>query len=407
METKFPTGERPLLGRRDRKLKKESSPILLKDVVISEAQRIKTGIEEFDRTLGGGFVPGQVVLLAGEPGIGKSTLLLQIAEALAHKSLLYVSGEESPEQIKLRADRLGIEAENITLFSETDLDLIIDQIRKKRSMFIIIDSIQTLEDRNIASTSGSIAQVKECALRLQLLAKSENKTLILIGHITKEGAIAGPKVLEHLVDAVLYLEGDPTHSFRVLRVVKNRFGSADELGVFEMTEIGLREIKEPSQIFLEQRLRESIGSSVVVTLKGKKVFLLELQALTSPSIFTYPKRTVNGFDFNRTLMIIAVLGKKLNFNLHQMDVYVNVAGGIKIDEVGADLGVALALISSLKGKPLGDVATFGEVGLSGEIRNVLQMEKRIREAERLGYRKVIGPHNVRTVEEAVAAVIGK
>jgi len=415
-------------GRQGGKLGIGNVPVLLKDVKLAGLTRIKIGIEEFDRCLGCGFVSGQVVLLAGEPGIGKSTLLLQIADAISSTrhsefiptrsghaqyderdipSVLYISGEESPHQIKMRAERLGIRAEHIVLYSETDLDTVVDQIRSREPSLIIIDSIQALQDESVVSAAGSIAQVKGCAFNLHNLAKSQNIILILVGHITKGGVIAGPKVLEHLVDTVLYLEGEPIYAYRVLRVAKNRFGSTDEIGVFEMTEKGLKQVKEPSKIFIKQRQNDYSGNSAVVTLKGKKVFLLEIQALTSPSVFSYPKRTVTGFDFNRTLLIAAVLDKRLNMNLHQMDIYVNVAGGIKIDEVGVDLGVALSMISSYRNKPLKDVATFGELGLSGEIRQVPQLEKRIKEAKKLGYKRVVGPHNAKTIEEAAGLAIEK
>ncbi|MEW6407565.1 MAG: DNA repair protein RadA [Patescibacteria group bacterium] len=376
-----------------------------------EIARYKTGIFEFDRAVGGGIVPGSVILLAGNPGIGKSTLVLQIVEALSEKSsiipasrdprqsrdnhqssILYISGEESASQIKLRADRLGIKTKNLDFLAETNIDNIISTILQTKPKLIIVDSIQTMAISFFPSSAGSVVQVRESAQRLAEAAKSEDISIILIGHVTKEGTVAGPKTLEHLVDTVLYLEGDRYHSFRILRSFKNRFGSTGEAGVFEMKEGGLCEVKNPSQLFLEERQRGVSGSAIVATVEGTRAFLVEVQALTARTNFGYPRRTSSGFDFNRLQLLIATLSRRCGLPLESADVYLNVAGGFKLDEPAVDLGICLAISSAILGKIVDlDLVAIGEVGLSGEIRSVSNLEKRIIEASKLGFKRVIAP----------------
>lgn len=368
------------------------------------AERISSGIFEFDRVIGGGFVPGQVVLLAGEPGIGKSTILLQLADKLEakNKEVLYVSGEESPEQIKLRADRLKIKGTHLSVVSSADTDSIASEISHSKASLIIVDSIQTLTTSDLTGTAGSVGQVRESAARLAAAAKTKGIPLMIVGHVTKEGSIAGPKVLEHLVDTVLYIEGDEKHLFRLLRTSKNRFGPISEVGIFEMLEAGLIEVKNPSDIFLEERLKNAPGSCVTAIMEGYRPILLEVQALTSTTAFGYPKRTASGFNVNRLSVLVAVLEKRCDLKLSNQDVYVNVAGGMRITEYAADLAVCLAIYSSLTGKPLNNkLVSFGEVGLSGEIRKVTYMEQRAKEAKKLGFTKIVGPQEARSVKEAL------
>ncbi len=397
----------------------------LSEVELKTTARVSSGISEFDRVLGGGFVPGQVVLLSGEPGIGKSTLLLQITNSLKDASnILYVSGEESPLQIKLRAERLKIKGSNLTILSEVDVDSIIafvqsfaikdsasknsatKEAENKTLNMIIADSIQTLTTIDLTGTAGSVGQVRECALRLSQLAKSLNIPLILVGHVTKEGNIAGPKVLEHLVDTVLYIEGDDKHIFRLLRTTKNRFGPVSEVGIFEMTEKGMIEVSNPSDVFLEERLKSAPGSCVTVVMEGYRPLLFEVQALTFPTSFGYPKRTASGFNVNRLSVLVAVLEKRCGLKLSNQDVYINVAGGMKISEYSADLAVCLAVASALSGKQLDPkVVSFGEVGLSGEVRKVPYLTNRLKEAKKLGFSKVIGPNEVKSVKDALGLVL--
>lgn len=368
------------------------------------SQRIKTGIEEVDRVLGGGIVPGAVILVGGDPGIGKSTLLLQIASR--QKDVLYVSGEESQHQIKLRADRLDIKSKDIHLYAGTDIDEIISQlsnIKHREYKLAIVDSIQTIYDSRYPSTPGSIIQVRECALKLQETAKNLNIPIVLIGHVTKDGNVAGPRTLEHLVDVVLYLEGERYHDVRILRGVKNRFGATDEIGIFNMTEKGFEEIANPSKLFLKEKLENASGSAVTATMEGTRPFLVEIQALTSPTSFGYPRRTASGFDLNRLLLLIAVLGKRAGLNLASQDVYLNVVGGFKLKEPAADLAVCLAIASASKNRPINPhCCIFGEVGLSGEIRSVRYQEKRIVEAKRLGLNCIA---HAKTLDEAVKSII--
>lgn len=357
------------------------------------SDRMKTGIGEFDLVLGGGFVPGSVVLLVGDPGIGKSTLVLHVLDGLKKSSrkLLYISGEESGDQVALRARRLGI-SEDISFVSTTDVDVISNEIRKGSYDLVIVDSIQTLATEDINGSAGSVSQVRESSLRLIDVAKNTSTAVVVIGHVTKGGVLAGPKVLEHLVDVVLYLEGDRYHDLRMLRGIKNRFGSTNETGVFEMGDVGLIEVSEPSKLFLSERSTTASGSIVASIVEGNRAFLLEVQALVSTSPFGYPKRTSSGFDQKRLELLIAVLTKRAGVALDNQDVYVNVVGGFKISEPASDLAVCLAIASSYYDKPAkGKIVAFGEVGLSGEVRSVSAGDKRIREAEKLGFSEVIIP----------------
>ena len=385
----------------------------LNEVATGASSRISTGISEFDRVLGGGIVPGSVILLAGEPGVGKSTLLLQIAASLLAPPAppatptfsLYVSGEESPSQLKLRADRLQIDAGKIQVLAETDVDVLISSLipkNLKELKLLIVDSVQTLVTGDLSAPAGTISQVRECSRRLAQQAKEAEISLILVGHVTKEGSIAGPKVLEHMVDTVLYLEGDKFHSFRLLRAHKNRFGSDQEVGVFAMSDRGLAQVKNPSDVFLAERAQKASGSVVTATMEGTRPVLIEIQALATPTSLAYPRRTASGFNLNRLNLLVAVLQKHLKLPLQNKDVYVNVAGGFKISEPAADLAVALAIVSSVKDTPIDPrTCVFGEVGLSGEVRKVSQSERRIKEAKKLGFKKIISPESVRSLGEAL------
>lgn len=378
-----------------------SEVVSLKDVQTSGEQRNTTGIRELDRTLGGGLVSGSVILIGGEPGIGKSTLLMQLAGKLAN--VLYVSGEESASQIKLRAERLGI-TEGVNLLIETDVTVITDTIIDTKPGLVIIDSIQTLYDPQFPSTPGSIVQVRECALRVQQTAKATNIPTVMVGHVTKEGGVAGPRTLEHLVDVVLYLEGERHHNSRILRTVKNRFGATDEIGIFEMRQEGLVGVDNPSGFLLAERKADAPGSVVGVTLEGTRPLLVEIQALTSPTSFGYPKRTASGFDLNRLSVLIAVLQKRAGISLANHDVYVNVVGGLQLREPALDLAVILSLVSAYKNIPIpSDLAAYGEVGLSGEVRMVNQAKARQQEAARLGYGKTT---NAKTVVAAISQAFG-
>lgn len=364
------------------------------DVEIKEERRILTPWDELNRVLGGGIVLGSLILLGGEPGIGKSTLILQTADKVAEKEgvVLYVSGEESPQQIRLRAERLGIKNKNLYVLSETNLENIEKYILNLKPTLAIIDSIQTVYQEDFPSAPGSVSQVRECSGRLMHLAKREKIPTFLIGHVTKEGVIAGPRVLEHIVDTVLYFEGEKQANFRILRAIKNRFGATDELGVFEMTDAGLFEVNNPSQLFLSQRAKTTSGSCVVCALEGTRPLLLELQALVTPNSFGIPRRQTIGADYNRVNLILAVLEKKVGLNLSHQDVYINLAGGIRIQEPALDLGIAVAVASSLQDIPVDeDLMVFGEIGLTGEVRPVSQGKKRIKEAIRLGFKRCVLP----------------
>jgi DNA repair protein RadA/Sms len=370
------------------------APAPIHEIDTSEAGRVLSGIGEFDRVLGGGLVPGSVILIGGDPGIGKSTLLLQAFAAVSQKGLtcLYVSGEESPRQIKMRAERLGINAPNLLILSETALEQIIEQVKKIKPGLLVIDSIQTIFSSTNPSAPGSIAQVRESSGSIIALAKKTGLTTFLIGHVTKDGAIAGPRVLEHMVDTVLYFEGERGHSFRILRAVKNRFGSTNEIGVFEMKEAGLKEVTNPSEIFLMERPLEVPGSAVVCSMEGTRPILVELQALVSRSFLAVPRRTTIGVDHNRVALLVAVLEKKMGVRLFDQDIFVNVAGGVHVDEPAVDLGVIAAVASSHKEKSI-DPRTvfFGEVGLAGEIRGISQAEARVKEAGKLGFERCVLP----------------
>ncbi|MBA3416972.1 MAG: DNA repair protein RadA [Chloroflexia bacterium] len=362
----------------------------------SGAERIPVPIVELDRVLGGGLVPGSLVLIGGDPGIGKSTLVLQMASALGETvgTVLYVSAEESAQQIKLRADRLGVASNSLWVLSETDLTEVLAAAEEQRPGLLVIDSIQTVAVDDISSAAGSVSQVRECTARLMGWAKPRNTPVMITGHVTKEGTIAGPRVLEHMVDAVLYLEGDRHHQYRILRAVKNRFGSTDEVGVFEMADIGLREVRNPSEAFLEERDGSASGSTVAVTVEGTRPILVEVQALTTATAFGMPRRSANGFDTNRLQLLIAVLQKRVGLSLGGQDIYANVVGGLRITEPAADLPLALAVASSFRDRRVEPrTVAIGEIGLSGELRSVGQLERRLLEAKRLGFERAIIPAN--------------
>lgn len=372
---------------------RSAKPVILTQIVSSDDSRCSTGIGELDRTLGGGIVMGSVILVGGDPGIGKSTLILQACVSLSKLgTILYISGEESPEQVKLRADRLGIKSDNIILLPETSLERIISVAQEICPKVIVVDSIQTTFSIDLPSTPGSIGQIRECATKLMFHAKKFGQPIFLIGHVTKEGAIAGPKALEHIVDTVLYFEGDKGSLFRILRTVKNRFGSTNEIGVFEMTEKGLMEVGNPSRLFLSERPLNVPGSVVTVSLEGTRPLLVEIQSLVTPSNFGMPRRTAIGVDLNRLNLLIAILDKRLGMQLGGMDVFVNIVGGIRIDEPAIDMGVVAAIASSHKNSAVEPgTFTFGETGLSGELRGISQAEARIREAAKLGFKKGLVP----------------
>lgn len=355
--------------------------------------RYKTGMNELDRVLGGGLVKGSLVLLGGEPGIGKSTLLLQICQFLGEDhTILYVSGEESTRQIKLRADRLGVNTENLYLLAETDAEAICDTITSEKPEIVIIDSIQTMGIRDLSSAQGSITQVRECTNLFMRTAKSEEIPMLIVGHVNKDGAIAGPKVMEHIVDAVLYFEGQRNMSYRILRAVKNRFGSTNEIGVFEMADKGLYEVENPSMMLLSGRPTDVSGCCVACVMEGSRPIMAEVQALVSKTGFSTPRRMSTGVDYNRLYLIIAVLEKRLGFFFSNLDVYINIVGGLRLDEPSADLSIAMALYSSLTDKVVSDkLIAFGEIGLGGELRNVSHITQRLSEAERMGFEKCIVP----------------
>ena len=360
-----------------------------------EKSRIVTGISELDRVLGGGVVLGSVVLLGGEPGAGKSTLLLQLCGAISDRcQVLYITGEESVRQIKLRADRLQVPQQNIHLAAETDIDDICGLIEQTKPDLVVIDSIQTMHCNDVSSSAGSVSQVKECSARLLTVAKSCEIPTFIVGHVNKDGAIAGPKVMEHIVDTVLYFEGDKTLPYRVLRAVQNRYGSTNEIGMFDMTGHGLTEIENPSQVLLEGRPLGTSGNCVACTMEGTRPILSEVQALVTKSSFNVPRRTASGFDFNRANLLVAVLEKRAGYFFGSLDVYLNIVGGLELDETACDLAVCLAMVSSMLDKPIDDkTVAIGEVGLGGEVRNVTFLELRLREAQRIGFTKAIVPRH--------------
>ena len=372
----------------------ERKPSHLSEIQMEEEKRISTHMEEMDRVLGGGIVRGSLVLVGGDPGIGKSTLLLQTCHRLCADdlSLLYISGEESLQQIHMRADRIGEFNDHLALLAETNLEIIDGVIRKEKPDIVIIDSIQTMYSDGVDSAPGSVSQVRESTATLMKLAKGLGVTVFVVGHVTKEGTVAGPRVLEHMVDTVLYLEGDRHASYRILRAVKNRFGSTDEIGVFEMQQDGLREVLNPSEYMLEGKPEEASGSVVACSVEGTRPILVEVQALVCRSNFGMPRRTAAGCDYNRVNLLMAVLEKRLGFHLSEYDAYVNIAGGMKMNEPAIDLGIALAIVSSMKDQVISDrVICFGEIGLSGEVRSVQMAEQRVNEAKKLGFERVILP----------------
>jgi len=378
-----------------------SKPVRIDQVSAENEERWPLSITEFARVLGGGMVPGSIVLLGGDPGIGKSTLMLQVAVEISMSSpVLYASGEESVRQIKMRAERLrgsnGQSTSQLFLVTETNLDAILSHAQEVKPALLIVDSIQTTFMDGLSSSAGSVSQVRECASRLRQYAKESGTAVFLIGHVTKEGMIAGPRVLEHIVDTVLQLEGDRFQSYRLLRSMKNRFGPTSEVGVFEMREQGMAEVPNPSEAFLAERMADAPGSSIAVTMEGTRPILVELQGLTSPTNFGNPRRTTNGLDFNRLLLVTAVLTRRLGLNLSNQDVFLNVVGGLAIEEPAADLAAAAAIASSLRDQPVrADLALIGEVGLSGELRWVAHMEPRIREAAKLGFKGAVIPQRLR------------
>jgi len=416
--------ERPTASRASRRANVAAArPRVLKEISMEADDRVRTGIGELDRVLGGGVVRGSLVLIGGDPGVGKSTLLLQAARALAHAAppVLYVTAEESAAQVKMRAERLGVAGDGLLLWPENDLSVVQAHLDDVKPRALIIDSIQTVFLPDLESAPGSVAQVRECGARLMTVAKGRGLATFLVGHVTKEGALAGPRVLEHLVDTVLYFEGERHHSYRVLRAVKNRFGSTNEIGVFEMAEGGLVEVKNPSGFFLAERPREAPGSVVVSSLEGTRPVLLELQALVAQASIGTPRRTVLGADYNRVCLLLAVLEKRAGVPLGSQDVYVNVAGGGRVTEPAADLGIVVAAASSYMDRVVpSDVLVVGEVGLTGEVRAVAGLELRLREAAALGFRRAIVPQSnvleptkvsldirgVATVGDALTALLG-
>lgn len=364
----------------------------ISDINIKEDKRIVIGMEELDRVLGGGIVSGSVILVGGDPGIGKSTLMMQLADKIKNNIILYVSGEESQKQIKLRCERLGFAHDDFYILSETSLEIIAAIIDKLRPDIVIIDSIQTIYRNELESSPGSVSQLRESTAAIIQIAKAKNISFFLIGHITKEGVIAGPKVLEHMVDTVLQFEGERTHAYRVLRAIKNRFGSTNEIGIFEMTGTGLLEVKNPSEVFLSQRSRGISGSTVSASMEGTRPILIEVQALVSSSGYSVPQRTATGFDYKRLAILIAVLEKKIGIHLSKYDVFINIAGGIKIDEPSIDLATAMSICSSFKDSPVEtETLILGEMGLGGEIRAISFADRRIQEAVKLGFKKILLP----------------
>jgi DNA repair protein RadA/Sms len=421
----LPTSRRQV---RSQPASQTQAPMPLTELSRSREERLQTGIGELDRVLGGGVVSGSLVLIGGDPGIGKSTLLLQAAAGLSQRLadqatsnvVLYVSGEESPSQLRMRGDRLAVNSQHIYILTETSVELIREQVTHLRPRALVIDSIQTVFTADIASAPGSVSQVRESTAQLMALAKPLNLPIFLIGHVTKDGAIAGPRVLEHMVDTVLYFEGERQHLYRVLRAVKNRFGPTNEIGVFEMRQMGLKEVESPSELFLAERPLHTSGSVVVASMEGTRPLLIELQALGSPSSFGAPRRVANGVDYQRLALLLAVLEKRLGLPVQAHDVYVNIVGGLRLDEPAIDLGVVAAVASSLREVPLDPhLVVFGEVGLTGEVRAVSQVETRLREAAKLGFRRCLLPQancqsmptiagmellGVRTVSEALQVI---
>ncbi len=386
--------EAPVAARSSGRPAQTAEPVSVAEVTLPPESRAPTGLVEFDRVLGGGVVSGSVVLVGGEPGAGKSTLLMHVGDRMARTDgrVLYVTAEESVRQTKLRAERLGADAPRLLLLAENDLDVITQTATERRPSVLMVDSIQTIYRSDVTSAPGSVAQVRECTAALVRLAKDQGIATFIVGHVTKEGAIAGPRVLEHLVDTVLYFEGDRHHAYRILRATKNRFGSTNEIGVFEMAGSGLIEVPNPSAAFLSERPRAAAGSVVVCAIEGTRPLLVEIQALVSPTHFGMPRRTAAGVDYNRLLLLLAVLERRAGLQLAAQDVYVSVAGGLIVEEPAADLGIAVAVASSLRDRPVDPRAVvIGEVGLTGEVRTVPQLGKRLGEAARLGFARAVIP----------------
>jgi DNA repair protein RadA/Sms len=382
-------------------------PIAITAVSAAEGVRVSTGIDELDRVLGGGVLPGMVVLVGGDPGIGKSTLVLQAAGRMSHAGhdVLYIAGEESARQMRLRADRINALSERLLILPDTSLERVVEHIERIRPLLVIVDSVQTLSSDLLQSGAGSIGQVREVTARLVEIAKTHGISIFLVGHVTKDGALAGPKVLEHMVDCVLYFEGEASQMFRILRAVKNRFGSVNEIGVFEMGREGLCEVRNPSQIFLSERPQNTPGSAVICTLEGTRPVLVEAQALATPSPLTMPRRVVTGFDLNRVSLLIAILEKRAGLHLYGQDVYLNIVGGIRVTEPAADLGVAAAIASSFRDAPLDPrTVIMGEVGLGGEVRAIPHLDVRLREAEKLGFRRALVPEHTRSLDSLASAI---
>ena len=420
VEERVRTAAKGEAGRARLSLRGDAKPVAYTEIESQDDARVPSGITEFDRVLGGGIVPGSLVLIGGDPGIGKSTLLLEVADKMSGQGLrvLYVSGEESERQIKMRGERLGVAAENLYLLPETNLEAILDECERSGPGAVIVDSIQTVFSPKIESAPGSVSQVREVAGQFLMLAKGRNVPVFLIGHVTKEGAIAGPKALEHIVDTVLYFEGERHHNHRIIRATKNRFGAANELGVFEMTGAGLVPVANPSEMFLHGRPENVAGSVVSACMEGTRPMFVEVQALVSESKFNYPARNAQGFNANRVSLLLAVLAKRVGLErLPSADVFLNIAGGIDIDEPAADLGVVAAIVSSYRNQTVDpQTAVFGEVGLTGEVRGAMQAQARAREAQALGFKKIVMPASnseglqrllglrvvgVRSVEEAL------
>jgi DNA repair protein RadA/Sms len=420
VEEAVPAGPRT---RKPTVVARESAPVPIAEVTISAEPRFSSMVPELDRVLGGGIVPGSVILVGGDPGIGKSTLMLQMAASLVGKVVLYVSGEESAGQIKLRAQRLSMDGvPHVLLMNETNLDTIESVVLGTPPELLIVDSIQTMYRPDMESAPGTVSQVREATSALMRIAKQKEIAVFLVGHVTKEGVIAGPKVVEHIVDTVLQFEGERHYVYRILRAMKNRFGSTNEIGIFEMHDRGLREVLNPSEVFLSERTYGSSGSTVVAGIEGTRPLLLEVQALVAPTSYGVPQRTATGFDTRRLQMLLAVLEKRVGLHLGQYDVFVNVAGGVRIDEPAADLGMAVAIVSSLRDVPVDSQAVvIGEVGLGGEIRRIHQLERRVAEATKLGFKHIVVPAKnsasvrggggidvieVESVDRAIQAVMG-
>ncbi|ARK21543.1 DNA repair protein RadA [Sporosarcina sp. P26b] len=374
------------------RVKQKALPI--SQVEMAEEPRVKTELEELNRVLGGGIVPGSLILIGGDPGIGKSTLLLQVSSLLANQQqrVLYISGEESIKQTKLRAERLGVKSDELYIYAETDLAMINETVDEVKPRFVIVDSIQTVHHPEVSSAPGSVSQVRECTAELMRIAKTQNIAIFLVGHVTKEGQIAGPRLLEHMVDTVLYFEGERHHTYRILRSVKNRFGSTNEIAIFEMLQAGLKEVLNPSEMFLRERSQGGAGSTIVASMEGTRPILVEIQALLTASSFNYPKRMATGLDQNRVQLLMAVLEKRAGMLLQTQDAYIKVAGGVKLDEPAIDLAVLLSIVSSFKDTAVGARDCFvGEVGLTGEVRRVSRIEQRVTEAAKLGFDRIIIP----------------